>query len=759
MTKKLTALLIVLIYFIFTTIEVNAKTIQINFSELQNTPESTAFNTSIGSALGLTYAINEHNRSLQEGCAYSSVLDWLQGDLLPTNTSNITLNFSTLGKPIEMLLTLPLQLQANGHVEQKFGLKAFGECLEYAEDGFDLSVNGVGQITLKVIINPIFEVIADTLTLTAELSVDTEMQPFVFDVNVEGTLLESELEDRLRDEIYDAMNAQDLEESLSKIEESIKKEFSFAKDQLLELELAGVSTENIQSFIELLENDVNLPLTRELLTTYLQRFFKIDSSAENPQSSFTSAITCELLNASIIEQNTAPLYRQTEAACRQISASLITEEGTYFTDSQCSNPINFRPTNLQSFCQNTIDTNRVGDGALLANIKPAWTLSPGVKMDVGLASTEGKPQPFSTSRVYKKIQTDNGLCELEMRVYKENIADKELVPLIALHGGSWQYRSNGILGIEALAAHYTHQGFAVFAPFYRVVRDKSGPAACQNVTAKEIVSDVSDALDWVKTHKNEFGLSDEKIRLTGQSAGAHLATWLSVNRAEEIERTLLLYPPTDVGDYLQEWLQGNLGENPKGLSIISHFLNMDVHTIDLSNSLIQANSFPQTLAQSPKDYPPIFIIHGGDDQLVPLRQSQRLCNAFKGNPESGPASIIESDHSLQKRQIFSCDNRDSQLHVITEADHTLDVCLFSILCPAGDQESQNLARDSLQKGYQWLRQNNPKVKSDSNEKMTENSGEMNNKKTGGGSLNIWWLLSLSYLSLGLKSMTTRYKKC
>jgi len=155
----------------------------------------------------------------------------------------------------------------------------------------------------------------------------------------------------------------------------------------------------------------------------------------------------------------------------------------------------------------------------------------------------------------------------------------------------------------------------------------------------------------------------------------------------------------------------------------------------------------------------MFIIHGGHDQLVPLRQSQRLCNAFNGNPESGPASIIESNHKIQKRQIFSCDTRDSQLHVITEADHTLDVCLFSILCPAGDQESQNLARDSLQKGYQWLRQNNPKVKSDSNEKMTENSGEMNNKKTGGGSLNIWWLLSLSYLSLGLKSMTTRYKKC
>ena len=46
--------------------------------------------------------------------------------------------------------------------------------------------------------------------------------------------------------------------------------------------------------------------------------------------------------------------------------------------------------------------------------------------------------------------------------------------------------------------------------------------------------------------------------------------------------------------------------------------------------LLQEYSIPRIINKNPKQYPPVFSIHGTDDNLVPYGNTSRLCDAYKG---------------------------------------------------------------------------------------------------------------------------------
>ena len=82
--------------------------------------------------------------------------------------------------------------------------------------------------------------------------------------------------------------------------------------------------------------------------------------------------------------------------------------------------------------------------------------------------------------------------------------------LVFLHGGYWQRNSRDVFAmlVEGVAAH----GWSVAIPGYSLAPDAS---------LTEIVMEVSQALDWLTSNGNSYGVSGPVV-LSGWSAGAHL---------------------------------------------------------------------------------------------------------------------------------------------------------------------------------------------------------------------------------------------
>ncbi len=294
-----------------------------------------------------------------------------------------------------------------------------------------------------------------------------------------------------------------------------------------------------------------------------------------------------------------------------------------------------------------------------------------------------------------------GQCDLEMRIYKQSPLTSNLKPLMVIHGGDWRFRGSAFTAFESEISHLTERGFVVFAPFYRLVDDVDGNAECNNAKWPDLISDVNDALDWVQNNGVDYGAISGEVYLLGGSAGGHLASWLTVNRPDEIARTLLFYPPTDFRYYVSQAQQSM--STLKGEGYMKGYLGVEnFDDLPLDSPDLIANSFPDIVVKNPSAYPPIAMIHGLKDKLVPADQSVRLCNALNGDIEQGAAQEIGGDKSLgDYSRRYAC-GEHGELHIVNEGDHGLDVCVKHIECPAGSKNSQRAIKSSMTTLFNWL---------------------------------------------------------
>lgn len=515
------------------------------------------------------------------------------------------------------------------------------------------------------------------------------------------------------------------------------------------------------------------PLSLSAITlTEAQIFTLIPLISGNPEllkDTAQGALVCQASKVLTTDLASTPLYAQLTTGCTPINPKEIEAEGTFFTDTACEAEILFKPTDLAAYCNASLDSEAFGNGALLDNATTLWEPAVATSLDIGVVPLEGNHQPYLTRVAYKTATTDKGDCSLEMRIYKKDIGATQLKPLIWFHGGSWRYRMTGVLGMESQLSHLTDLGFVVFTPFYRLLGDSEGTTQCNGASGEEILADASDAMTWVQENTTTYGASATKVYLTGQSAGGHLAAWLATHRPDEVERALLMYPPTDFKDFLAQNSQGELADT-KGIDTLQDFIGKPLNDVASDDPMVVDNSFPQRIVKSPDQYPPMYIVHGASDEVVPVRQAARLCNALSGDIETGPARDVSADSSLAL-QLFRCDDRGSRLDVVTEANHSLEVCISAevssrlplpeALCLSGSAEGQAATKRALQRARSWLVDDAPKTvvsTADSGERFPPVSdGEPEPEPepettpdSGGGGGSLAWLLLLSGLVLQRK---------
>ena len=157
------------------------------------------------------------------------------------------------------------------------------------------------------------------------------------------------------------------------------------------------------------------------------------------------------------------------------------------------------------------------------------------------------------------------------------------------------------------------------------------------------ISDVKRAIRFIRFHAADYGIDPAHIGITGSSAGGHLSLLAALsdddaNKAAKdpvdttsaaIQAVAVFYPPTD---FLNYGAPGNQpGNNPEFLRQAGVYAAFDfrewndsVKTIVSITDTLRRTRIAKALSPvshvSPND-PPVYIVHGDADVVVPIQQS------------------------------------------------------------------------------------------------------------------------------------------
>lgn len=212
--------------------------------------------------------------------------------------------------------------------------------------------------------------------------------------------------------------------------------------------------------------------------------------------------------------------------------------------------------------------------------------------------------------------------------------------ILCIHGGGW---SQGSRRFTWLAPDLAKAGFLVVSPDYRLTNTATFPAQ---------IDDVRDAAAWMITHARELQINPQRIGLAGGSAGGHLALLLGLAPSQAYpggESTTLpkntfkaicaLYPPTD----LTTIVPFPLRSRPDNLvaKLLGGSVNEKADLARAASPIEYVNS----------DSPPILLIHGHKDRLVPVSQSTVLNDAYrKAGAKSEMILLPDAGHGFPPDQ-------------------------------------------------------------------------------------------------------------
>jgi acetyl esterase/lipase len=214
-----------------------------------------------------------------------------------------------------------------------------------------------------------------------------------------------------------------------------------------------------------------------------------------------------------------------------------------------------------------------------------------------------------------------GFRPLELDLYLPDGLSGPVPVVVHVHGGGWR-RGSRRHPLPALGDDFYHAlaatGITVAAIDYRLSGEARYPAA---------VDDVRAAVAWARTALPGYGITPGPLVLWGDSAGGHLALLTALTGADGIglsgtgvsgtgvDGVVAWFPVTDLAG-----LRGPDDDDPESREAL--FLGAPPSKVpDLARA---ASPVSHVHAGAP----PVLLMHGESDALVPADQSIRLARAL-----------------------------------------------------------------------------------------------------------------------------------
>ena len=213
---------------------------------------------------------------------------------------------------------------------------------------------------------------------------------------------------------------------------------------------------------------------------------------------------------------------------------------------------------------------------------------------------------------------------LDVYAPKPGFNSKKAPVLVYIHGGVWtlSYRDE----YRLMGERFADLGIVFVCPSYSLYPDG---------IASDQIDDVDMVLRWTRGHIARYGGDPSSIVLSGQSSGAHVAALCMLQRNCSVAGFVGLAGPYDPEDH-------NRGhETMRGVNEVSPLVpamggESEMHKYTAQKYVNDADSLP-----------PVLLIHGKDDSVVPLRSSVNFFVSLRRAGHSNAQVLILPgvDHS------------------------------------------------------------------------------------------------------------------
>lgn len=208
-----------------------------------------------------------------------------------------------------------------------------------------------------------------------------------------------------------------------------------------------------------------------------------------------------------------------------------------------------------------------------------------------------------------------GERSLQLDLYRPKNAGKPTPGIIFIHGGGWKDGNREIMKYYTIK--FAQRGYVTATISYRFSKEALFPAAVQ---------DVKCAIRWMRANASKYGIDPDRIAVSGNSAGGHLA--------------LMAGYSSDVPELEGEG--GNAGVSSRVQAVVDFYGPSDLTTEFARSQGVVKTFLGKTYEEDPKGYalaspityltkddPPTLILHGTIDSTVPIDQSDELEKKLK----------------------------------------------------------------------------------------------------------------------------------
>jgi len=251
---------------------------------------------------------------------------------------------------------------------------------------------------------------------------------------------------------------------------------------------------------------------------------------------------------------------------------------------------------------------------------------------VTLALLAGCTRSFIEDPTRVEIRRDLVYAEIDGKTLQIDLYMPRDVPegtrppiVLWMHGGSWMFGTHHDCRIDWLA----EEGYAVASVAYRTSLEAKWPAQLE---------DSRTALRWVRENADAYGYSADRIAAAGMSSGAHVALMLGLDEADGgtpgLDAVISYYGPTDLKDLSNDYVFADWPGYP-----IRNLLGSSVK--EDPDRAIGASPYYRINPAAP----PVLLIHGEDDFVVPVAQSTRFHEAYvDANLDSQLVMVADAGH-------------------------------------------------------------------------------------------------------------------
>lgn len=220
------------------------------------------------------------------------------------------------------------------------------------------------------------------------------------------------------------------------------------------------------------------------------------------------------------------------------------------------------------------------------------------------------------------VYTETEQGPLSLDLYMPEASNPPLV--VWIHGGAWRFGSKA----DPQALPIVEQGFALASVAFRQSTDAPFPAQMHDIKA---------AIRFLRANASRFGYRADRIAVWGHSSGGHLAALvgttndvpeLSGNLGEHLEQSSAVQAivdmagPTDFTTILHQSTEFGVGVRKPALELL---LGGDLEAPDVIERARQASPYLQASAGDP----PLLVMHGMQDNQVPINQALQLQAAYE----------------------------------------------------------------------------------------------------------------------------------